>query len=76
LMRWNPPVDRETESADRVMRLAIQEGWRQAVFIYLYMVSLIPLFCLHFCVLKGYRGCVGSTLQILMSNQPFDRSFN
>lgn len=39
LVRWRPIVEQVGESADHISRLAIQESWRQATYIYLYMVS-------------------------------------
>lgn len=43
LRRWNPDIESVDESSNLVARLAIQEGWRQASLIYLYMVSSISV---------------------------------
>ncbi|KAF8594948.1 hypothetical protein BDV93DRAFT_564895 [Ceratobasidium sp. AG-I] len=36
---WTATIDHTDGSSDLVLRLAIQESWRQAVFIYLYMAA-------------------------------------
>lgn len=46
---WSPTLERPDGSLDHIGRLAIQESWRHAALIYLYMVSLLRTF-LHFCV--------------------------
>lgn len=38
LRHWSPIIERTGESFGDIVRLAIQEAWRQAVLIYLYMV--------------------------------------
>jgi hypothetical protein len=44
LQGWIPRVEYTDESANVVSRLAVYEGWRQAVLIYLYMVSLLLIY--------------------------------
>lgn len=39
VIRWAPLMDYVDDSIGQVMRLAVQESWRHAVLIYLYMVS-------------------------------------
>ncbi|QRV82523.1 Fungal specific transcription factor domain [Ceratobasidium sp. AG-Ba] len=39
VMGWTFIADHVDDSIGRIMRLAIQESWRQAILIYLYMVS-------------------------------------
>jgi hypothetical protein len=40
VQKWIPAIDLD-QSANVVARFAIHEGWRQAVLIYLYMVSAL-----------------------------------
>lgn len=41
LQGWSPRVKADEDSSDLIGRFAIQESWRHAVLIYLYMVSLL-----------------------------------
>jgi hypothetical protein len=43
LKQWNPTIDYTFESSDAITKVTVQEAWRQAVLIYLYMV------CWSFC---------------------------
>lgn len=47
LQSWSPPLELEGESHDLVGRFAVQESWRHAAFIYLYMVSRFIIVVLH-----------------------------
>lgn len=47
LKSWMPTIEEIDGSSNLVTRLAIQESWRQAVFIYLYMVRLPSLLVFH-----------------------------
>ena len=38
MKNWSPTVEDVDGSANSIVRLTIQESWRQAVYIYLYMV--------------------------------------
>jgi hypothetical protein len=38
LQQWNPTIDYTFEPPDAITRVTVQEAWRQAVLIYLYMV--------------------------------------
>jgi hypothetical protein len=57
LKHWNPTVDRDDESFDAIARLAVQEVFRQALLIYLYMVchgSCRLVFFLTYDLPSGY----------------------
>jgi hypothetical protein len=80
-MAWEPRIAQLAgeDSLEVVARLAVQESWRHAVLIYIYMVS--------FPSISEYRGfdneriinhraCVASRPTIFESNPQSDRSFN
>ncbi|KAG9103298.1 hypothetical protein FRC06_011490 [Ceratobasidium sp. 370] len=52
LKRWSPLVDYVGDSTGRVMRLAIQEGWRHAMLIYLYMAGVAARYESHRAILR------------------------
>lgn len=61
LQSWKPTINYLDQPSDLVSRLAVQECWRQAVLIYLYMVSRCTQFRLGL-VTYLLIGCVRSTI--------------
>lgn len=67
LNAWTPTIEKVDESSSLVLRLAIQESWRQAGFIYLYMVRfyrLVSGLVLMIEVVKGMCGLSSDDLRV------------
>jgi hypothetical protein len=61
---WDPVIEKSTESWDLVARLAVQECWRHALLIYLYMVGALHVNPCPSIQHDGiYRACAASTPQ-------------
>ncbi|KAG9124245.1 hypothetical protein FRC07_012287 [Ceratobasidium sp. 392] len=60
---FKPALDESPDSYLKVARLTVQEGWRQTMYIYLYMVRLIVLYdCLALTI--SDRACAASPVMI------------
>ncbi|QRV96166.1 Fungal specific transcription factor domain [Ceratobasidium sp. AG-Ba] len=74
LKEWAPTLDPDL-SANVVARFAVQESWRQAAYIYLYMVRrLFPQYPESELVACG-RACVALTRVTLVSSLLYDKSY-
>lgn len=74
LLDWNPAIEATDVASNFIGRLAVQESWRQAVRIYLYMVRISYALSLICRLTYGYnRACATSTPRTHAYSRPYSR---